>query len=596
MLCSHEELGLTPADLGYEPEYGILILDPDTPIGKDIKEVFGMNETVIEFEITSNRPDCQSVIGLAREMAVTFDRPFTLHTPKADGNGENVADFAKVDVLDTAYCPRYCARMVKNVKIGPSPDWMVKRLQASGIRSINNIVDITNYLLLEYGQPMHAFDLRDLTGSHIIVRRAENGEKITTLDETDRVLDDSVLVIADEARAVAVAGVMGALNSEVKDDTTTVLFESANFDGASVRVTAKKLGMRTEASAKYEKGLDPNMTLDAVNRACELVELLGAGEVVGGVIDIHGDLPVGRTLTLRPDKINAFLGTDISTDFMVDTLRKLDFAVDTDAMTVTAPTYRADVEAEADLAEEIARIYGYNKIESTLMAGQITAGGKNEKQRLEDTVKAALTAQGMYEIMTYSFTNPNIFDRLRIPADFPMRKTVVISNPLGEENSIMRTTTLSSMLEILEKNYKQRNASAPLFELAKIYEPIEGEQLPNERDIITLGMYGSGDFYDLKGVVETLLDTTGVTNYKFVPQKENPTYHPGRCADIYINGKLAGRLGQAHPQVVKNYNMDTDCYLAEISFDAVLEAAGESQTYKKLPKYPVRIAAISPYW
>ena len=586
MLCSHEELGLTPADLGYEPEYGILILDPDTPIGKDIKEVFGMNETVIEFEITSNRPDCQSVIGLARETAVTFDRPFTLHTPKADGNGENVADIAKVDVLDKAYCPRYCARMVKNVKIGPSPDWMVKRLQASGIRSINNIVDITNYLLLEYGQPMHAFDLRDLTGSHIIVRRAENGEKITTLDETDRVLDDSVLVIADEARAVAVAGVMGALNSEVKDDTTTVLFESANFDGASVRVTAKKLGMRTEASAKYEKGLDPNMTLDAVNRACELVELLGAGEVVGGAIDIHGDLPAGRTLTLRPDKINAFLGTDISTDFMVDTLRKLDFAVDTDAMTVTAPTYRADVEAEADLAEEIARIYGYNKIESTLMAGQITAGGKNEKQRLEDTVKAALTAQGMYEIMTYSFTNPNIFDRLRIPADFPMRKTVVISNPLGEENSIMRTTTLSSMLEILEKNYKQRNASAPLFELAKIYEPIEGEQLPNERDIITLGMYGSGDFYDLKGVVETLLDTAGVTNYKFVPQKENPTYHPGRCADIYINGKLAGRVGQAHPQVVKNYNMDTDCYLAEISFDALCAAAGEGQTYQKLPRYP----------
>ena len=587
MLCSHEELGLTTDDLGYEPEYGILILKPDTPVGIDIKEVFGLDESVIEFEITSNRPDCQSVIGLARETAVTFDREFNLHKPVIKGNDENVNDFAKVDVLDSDYCPRYCARMIKNVKIGPSPAWMVKRLQASGIRSINNIVDITNYLLLEYGQPMHAFDLRDLSGSHVIVRRAKDGEKITTLDENEHTLDSSMLVIADEERAVAVAGVMGALNSEVKDDTTTVLFESANFDGASVRVTAKKLGMRTEASAKYEKGLDPNMTLDAVNRACELVEMLGAGEVVGGVIDIYNELPQKRELALRPDKINAFLGANISTEFMIDTLRKLDFEVDTEKMTIKAPTYRADVESEADIAEEIVRIYGYNKIESTLMSGNITTGGKNAKQSFEDSVKKILTAQGMYEILTYSFTNPNIFDKLSIAKDSPLRNVVTITNPLGEENSIMRTTTLASMLEIMEKNYKQRNIYAPLFEIGKVYMPIEDEMLPKESDIITLGMYGEKvDFYAIKGMVEGVFDALGVDGYKFVPQKENPTYHPGRCAEIYIDGKLAGCIGQAHPKVAKLYNMDVECYLAEIDFDTLFDATNHKQTYKKLPKYP----------
>ncbi len=587
MLCSHEELGLTSDDLGYEPEYGILILKPDTPIGIDIKDVFGLNESVIEFEITSNRPDCQSVIGLARETAVTFGREFNLKKPVAQGNNENICDIAKVDVMDKKYCPRYCARMVKNVKIGPSPAWMVKRLQASGIRSINNIVDITNYILLEYGQPMHAFDLRDLCGEHIIVRRANDGEKITTLDEAEHTLDSSMLVIADEKRSVAIAGVMGALNSEVKDDTTTVLFESANFDGASVRVTAKKLGMRTEASAKYEKGLDPNMTLDAVNRACELVQMLGCGEVVGGVIDIHDELPGKRELKLRPEKINAFLGANISTQFMVDTLRKLDFEVDTEKMTIKAPTYRADVEAEADIAEEIVRIYGYNNIESTLMSGNFTIGGKNEKQLFEDDVKNTLTSQGMYEIMTYSFTNPNIFDKLHIAKDSPLRNVVTITNPLGEENSIMRTTTLASMLEIMEKNYKQRNTYAPLFEIGKIYEPQEGELLPKESDIITLGMYGDKvDFYTIKGMIEGLFDRLSTKDYKFVPQKDNPTYHPGRCAQIYLCGKLAGYVGQVHPSVAREYDMDAECYLAQLDFDALYAASSDKQTYKKLPKYP----------
>ncbi len=586
MLCSHEELGITVEDLGYEPEYGILILDENTEIGIDIKEVFGLNETVFEFEITSNRPDCQSVLGLAKETAVTFDRPITLHKPVAEGNSDNVADTVMVDVLDAAYCPRYCARMVKNVKIGPSPDWMVKRLKASGIRSINNIVDITNYLLLEYGQPMHAFDLRDLAGEHIIVRRAEDGECITTLDEVERKLDSSMLVIADEKRAVAVAGVMGALNSEVKDDTTTVLFESANFDGASVRVTAKKLGLRTEASAKYEKGLDPNMTAAAVDRACELVEMLGCGEVVGGMIDVCAKLPTPRVLKLRPEKINAFLGADIDTEYMISTLEKLELSVNRETMEVTVPTLRLDIESESDLAEEIVRIYGYNNIPSTLMGGAITIGGKNPQQKMEDKIKSVLVAEGMYEIMTYSFTSPTIFDKLRIPANSDKRNVVVITNPLGEENSIMRTTTLASMMEILSRNYNQRNENAKLFEIAKIYEPIADEQLPKETNIVTIGTYGEGDFYTIKSSVEELFDILGITDYKFRPETENPTYHGGRCASIHICGKMAGFIGQAHPLVVKNYGMDCACYLAEISFDTIFENASAVKTYKKLPKYP----------
>ncbi len=586
MLCSHEELGITVEDLGYEPEYGILILPEDTKVGIDIKDVFGLNETVIEFEITSNRPDCQSVLGLAKETAVTFDRPITLHKPEVKGNEGNVADTVKVDVLDNTYCPRYSARLVKNVKIGPSPDWMVKRLKASGIRSINNIVDITNYLLLEYGQPMHAFDLRDVCGNHIIVRRAEDGEKITTLDDVERTLDSSMLVIADEERAVAVAGVMGALNSEVKDDTTTILFESANFDGASVRVTAKKLGLRTEASAKYEKGLDANMTAEAVDRACELVELLGCGEVVGGMIDVCGELPKPRVLKLRPEKINAFLGADIDTEYMISTLEKLELKVNRETMEVTIPTLRLDIESEADLAEEIVRIYGYNNIASTLMSGAITTGGKNAEQKMEDKIKSVLVAEGMYEIMTYSFTSPTIFDKLRIPADSEKRNVVVITNPLGEENSIMRTTTLASMLEILARNYNQKNENAKLFEIAKIYEPIAGEQLPKETNIVTIGTYGEGDFYALKGSIEEMFDILGITDYKFRPVTDNPTYHGGRCASVSIGGKVAGYLGQAHPMVVKNYGMDCACYLAEISFDAIFENASAVKTYKKLPKYP----------
>lgn len=586
MLCSHEELGLSAADLGYEPEYGILILDENTSIGIDIREVFGLNENVADFDITSNRPDCQSVIGLAREAAVTFGREFRVPEPKAEGTGGNVADEVRVDVTDRAYCPRYSARMVKNVKIGPSPAWMARRLEASGIRSINNIVDITNYVLLEYGQPMHAFDMRDLDGAHIVVRRAADDEEITTLDDVQRKLDSSMLVIADENKAVAVAGVMGAQNSEVKDDTATVLFESANFDGASVRVTAKKLGLRTEASSKYEKGIDPYLTEAAVHRACELVELLGCGEVVGGIVDVCGELPQRVSLPLRPDKINAFLGAQIETNFMIDTLRALDFEVDEAAMTVMPPTYRADVESEADLAEEIVRIYGYHNIESTLMAGAVTAGGKNEKQRMEDRIKRTLVSQGMYEILTYTFTNPNIFDKLRFAPDSDKRNVVRILNPLGEENSVMRTTTLASMLEILARNFNQRNASARLFEIAKIYTPTEGQPLPEETDCVTLGMYGGVDYYDLKGTVEALLGALGIDDAVFAPVADHPSFHPGRCASLSIGDRTAGYIGQMHPAVAEAFGMETECYLGELSFGVLKESANLVCSYRKLPRFP----------
>ncbi len=586
MLCSHEELGITAAELGYEPEYGILILDGGTPVGVDIKEVFGLNDNVAEFEITSNRPDCQSVIGLAREAAVTFGRPFSLPVPAAQGNKENVADLARVDVLDQAYCPRYCARMIKNVKIAPSPAWLVRRLQASGIRAINNIVDITNYVLLEYGQPMHAFDMRDVAGAHIIVRRARDGEMITTLDDQQRKLDASMLVIADGEKAVAVAGVMGAQNSEVKPDTAVILFESANFDGASVRITAKKLGLRTEASSKYEKGIDPSLTEAAVNRACQLVEELGIGEVVGGMIDVCGKLPPARSLTLRPEKINAFLGAQIDTAFMIKTLNALGFGVDEAAMTVSVPSYRADVESEADLAEEIVRIYGYNNIKSTLMAGEITKGGKNAGQKLEDKVKAAMAAQGLYEILTYTFTSPAVFDKLRFPADSPKRNVVSIQNPLGEENSIMRTTTLASMMEALERNYSQRNEAVKLFEIGRVYLPQPEQTLPDEKNIVTLGMYGGVDFYDIKGMVEELFDSIGVKVYSFTPAADQSAYHPGRCAMITIGSDRAGYVGQAHPDVCDAYGISEACYLAELSFDALSGAADNAKTYKKLPKYP----------
>lgn len=587
MLCSHDELGLTDADLGYEPEYGILVLDDELEVGTDIRDVFGLNENVVEFEITSNRPDCFSIIGLARETAVTFGKPFNVKKPEYKQNDEDINDTISVEVKDSEKCLRYSAKMVKNVKIGPSPKWMRERLHAAGVRSINNIVDITNYVLLEYGQPMHAFDLRDLAGNKIVVRRANEGETIKTLDEIDRTLDANSLVICDSEKAVAIAGVMGGFNSEVKPDTTTVVFESATFDGASVRLTAQKVGLRTEASSRYEKGLDPNNTIPALDRACELVEMLGCGEVVGGLIDIQGKTREPKVLAFRPEKINKFLGTEIPTDEMVEYLEKLEFVVDTDKMTVAAPTFRPDIEGEADVAEEVARMYGYDKIPSTLLSGEATKGGKNSRQLAEDKVGEIMTSQGMYEICTYTFTSPSVYDKLNIAADSELRKNVKITNPLGEDTSVMRTTTIASTLDILARNYNQRNESARVFEIGRIYIPTESGKLPDEKETIMMGMYGpSVDFYDIKGVCETLFDGFGLKNVKFKALTENPTFHPGRTAEISVDGKVLGVVGEIHPSVLAKYGIEVPCYVGEISFDVLLENADSEKKFKAMPKFP----------
>lgn len=587
MLCSHDELGITEDMLGYEPEYGILILPDDTKIGTDIKDIFGMNETVVEFEITSNRPDCFSIIGLARETAASFNKKFTIPEVKFNENSENIADTISVDVQDKDKCKRYCARMVKNVKIGPSPSWMQERLRACGVRPINNIVDITNYVLLEYGQPMHAFDLRDLQDNKIIVRRANDGEVIKTLDEQERTLTSNDLVIADGGRAVAIAGVMGGFNSEVKDDTTTVIFESATFDGASVRLTAQRVGLRTESSSRYEKELDYNNTVPAVERACQLVEELGCGENVGGMIDVMGNVTDMQPLAFRPDKINAFLGTDIPTEDMVKYFDALEIKVDLDKMTVTPPSFRPDLEGEADIAEEVARFYGYDKIPVTLLSGEATCGMKTERQQVQDRVNELLTAQGMYEIYTYTFTSPSIFDKLNIPKDSEMRNVVKITNPLGEDTSVMRTTTIASMMDILSRNYNYRNPSAKLFEIGKIFIPTTDGELPNEPVKITMGMYGDNvDFYDIKGICETMFAQLNVKNVKYEAVTDNPTFHPGRCAKISAGNKVIGIIGEIHPAVSRKYGIETPVYIAELDFENVFLNIKTDIKFKELPKYP----------
>lgn len=588
MMCSIEELGLSKEDYSNAPEHGIFILDKEYPLGTDIRNILGLNENIVEFEITSNRPDCLSVIGLARETAVTFGKELKIPEVQVKEAGENVHDYASVEVLDAELCPRFTARVIKNVKIEPSPSWLQNKLRACGVRAINNIVDITNYVMLEYGQPMHAYDLRQLGGSRLIVRRAKDGEVLQTLDGQERKLDNSMLVIADEQKPVGVAGVMGGANSEVADDTKTILFESANFLGSSVRLTAKKLGLRTEASARFEKGLDVNNAALALNRACQLIEELGAGEVVTGMIDINNCKVPPLQLPLNPDKINAFLGTDIPKEFMINVLQKLEFGVNSNNMTVTVPSFRADVESEADLAEEIARIYGYDKIKPTLQSGEATQGGRNFKQTLEDKIKNCLIGQGLSEIMTYSFTSPKIFDDLNIPEDSDLRKVVTISNPLGEENSIMRTTTMSGMLEVMGRNYNRRIEKVSLFEIGSIYIPkaIPINELPDEKLMVTIGMYGDADFYDLKGVVEELLYTLGIREYDTTPYADNPSFHPGRTAVISINDKELGILGEIHPDVLENYEIDTRSYVAVLDFNTLMENANMERQYEPLPKYP----------
>ncbi len=587
MLCSHEELGISEDILGYEPEYGILILPDDTEIGKDIRDLYGLNETVVEFEITSNRPDCFSIIGLARETAASFGKKFTVPEIKFTQNDENIADTLSVEVLDKDKCKRYCARMVKNVKIAPSPAWMQQRLRACGVRPINNIVDITNYVLLEYGQPMHAFDLRDIEDNKIIVRRASDGEVIKTLDGQDRKLIADDLVIADGKRAVAVAGVMGGFNSEVKDDTTTVVFESATFDASSVRLTAQRIGLRTEASSRYEKGLDYNNTVPAVERACQLVEMLGCGENVGGMIDVMGNVKDMQPMPFRPDKINEFLGTDIPTEDMVKIFDALEIETDLYKMTVKAPSFRPDLEGEADIAEEVARFYGYDKIPTTLLSGEATCGKKTARQQLLDSANEALTAQGMNEIYTYTFVSPSIFDKLNIPPESPLRNTVKITNPLGEDTSVMRTTTIASMLEILSRNYNYRNAEARLFEAGKVFIPTEEGKLPNEPLKLTLGIYGGGaDFYDIKGVCESLFARLHITGVKYAAVTDDPTFHPGRCAKISAGGKTLGKIGEIHPSVSARYGIETPVYVGELDFENMFLNVKSDVKFKELPKFP----------
>ena len=592
MLCSYKELGMTDNDWPYSVVDGIFLLNSDPDLkakdlkpGDDIRTAIGLDDHVVEFEITPNRPDCLSVIGLARDAAVTYGKTMAQHEPVVKGGGiGNLTELLDVETPATDLCPRYTARMVRNVKIGPSPKWMRDRLRASGVRPINNIVDITNYVMLEYGQPMHAFDYRYVNGGKIVVRRAEDGETLTTLDGNVRQLNSSMLVIADEHRAVGLAGIMGGENSEIVEDTVDVVFESANFNGTSIRRTALALGMRTEASAKFEKGLDILNTLPAVNRACELVEMLGAGEVLDGTIDILNFVPQPKQLKLRADKINALLGTDIDAAEMCRILQELGFGVDGDIITV--PSWRGDVEHYSDLAEEVARFYGYNQIPTTAMTGITTRGGYSPEQMLERSLGTVCRSLGYDEIITYSFISPTYYDKIRLPEDSPLRKSMKIMNPLGEDTSIMRTTVMPSMLEILTRNYNYRNKEAHLYELGRTYFERE-DGMADEPKHLSLGVYGPEEsFFTLKGAVETILDSIRAEDVTYVSEKSDPSYHPGRCAKVYVNGQEVGTLGQIHPLVAANYGVDAELYYADLKFDALFASRGADPEYQPLPKFP----------
>ena len=585
MLCSLKELGLTLNDFPYAIEDGIWILEEDCKPGDDINTVIGNDDTVVDFEITNNRPDCYSIIGLAREAAAAFHRPMRHHEPMVHGSAAgSMYDKLDVEVPAEHLCNRYTARMVTGVKIGPSPKWLRQRLRANGVRPINNIVDITNYVMLEYGQPMHAFDFSCVEGNHIIVRNAREGETIQTLDGNQRNLTTSMLCICDENRPVCVAGVMGGANSEIVGDTAMVLFESANFNGTSVHRTAAALNMRTDASSRYEKGLDPMNTLKAVERACELVELLGAGEVVEGVMDVIAKDSNPVTVKLEPEKVNGLLGTDVSREEMVRILESLDFTVEGD--TIHVPSWRSDVEHYSDIAEEVARFYGYNNIPDTLSNGLTARRGLTDIQQTENLLGSVCRAAGYDEIITYSFISPTYYDKIDLPKDSALRDSLKILNPLGEDTSIMRATTLPSMLEILTRNYNFRNKSAKLYELGRVYFK-RADGLADEPKVLTLGAYGDNmDFFTLKGAVEAVLKQLRIENVRFLADSENPSYHPGRCAKVFSGDRLLGVLGQVHPHVAGNYGVDAELYAAELRFDALYESKGPQPLYQPLPKFP----------
>ncbi len=585
MLCGLEELGLTQNDFPYAITDGIFILQEECHIGQDINEIIGNDDTVVEFEITNNRPDCYSIIGLARESAAAFGTTMRHHEPVVHGSDAgSIFEHLDVEVPAQELCYRYSSRMVKNVRIAPSPKWLRQRLRANGVRPINNIVDITNYVMLEYGQPMHAFDYRYVSSGKIVVREAEEGETLTTLDGSVRALKPGMLVIADEEKPIGLAGIMGGENSEIMPDTTTVVFESANFNGTSIRQTALALGMRTESSGKFEKNLDPMMTLPALQRACELVELLECGDVLDGIIDIIHYVPEARQLPLEPEKINRLLGTSISREEMIRYLNLLEIEVEGDVIHV--PSFRPDLNLMADIAEEIGRSYGYNEIPTTSFKTS-TQGGYAPVMVMENHAGSLCRGLGYSEIITYSFVSPGIFDQIRIPADSPLRRCMKIQNPLGEDTSIMRTIALPSMLDILGRNYAYHNKAVKLYELAKIYLPQEGQALPEEPKMLVLGSYGASEnFFKMKGELEAILIGLHLPKAVYTACKDNPSYHPGRCAAVSINGIHLGYMGQVHPLVVGNYGMDTEVYCVEINFSKLFDLKLPEATYVPLPKYP----------
>ncbi|KGM97177.1 phenylalanine--tRNA ligase subunit beta [Clostridium botulinum] len=585
MFCSEEELGIA----GDEPVVGLMIMPEETPLGKEVKEVINLAKASIDFEITSNRPDCLSIIGIARETAATlgidYKKPNTEYTVE---NNENISNSLKVEVKDEL-CKRYMARGVKNVKIAPSPSWMQERLLDAGVKPINNIVDITNFVMIELGQPMHAFDRKQISSNTIVVERAKNGEKFITLDGEERELNEEILNIKDGDITIALAGIMGGLNSEVKDDTTEIVFECANFDGTNIRISSKKLNLRTEASGKFEKDLDPNAVEIAMNRACHLIQELGAGEVMEGTVDIYPNKKETHIVEVDSNWINKFLGTDLSKEQMKDSLDRLELAteINEDTLVITVPTFRCDINIKEDVAEEIARIYGYNNIKTTTPSVETLKGGKNPKQLLQDKVVDTLIASGLNQSIAYSFVSPKVFDKILVSQDSDLRKVVTIRNPLGEDYSIMRTTSIPSMMESLSRNYSRSNSEVRLFEIGKVYIPNEDEnELPEERNIISLGMYGNVDYLDLKGVVENILDTLGITKVKFQRESENPSFHPGKTAALYIKKDFIGVVGEVHPDVAENYEVDERCYVAELNMDVLFKYAQTEKKYLELPKFP----------
>ena len=596
MMCSIEELGSTRDMYPEAPENGIYIFHDDVQVGADAVEVLGLHDVVFEYEITSNRVDCYSVVGIAREAAATINKEFKPPVVTETGNNEDVNDYVKVSVENTNLCSRYCARVVKNIKIGPSPEWMQRRLASVGIRPINNLVDITNYVMEEYGQPMHAYDLDTLAGHQIVVKNAAEGEKFTTLDGQERTMDQDVLMICDGEKAVGIAGIMGGENSMITDDVTTMLFEAACFDGVNIRKSSKRVGLRTDASGKFEKGLDPNNAMDALNRACQLVEEMGAGEVVGGAVDVYSKKKEPVRVPFDAAKINRMLGTDISEEEMIGYFKKIDLGYDAETKEVIAPTFRHDLFRIADLAEEVARFYGYDNIPTTLPDGEATTGKLTFKLRIEQVARDIAEFCGFSQGMSYSFESPKVFDKLRLPEDSQLRKTVDIMNPLGEDYSVMRTTSLNGMLTSLATNYNRRNKNVRLYELGNVYLPksLPLTELPEERMQFTLGMYGDGDFFTMKGVVEEFFEKIGMhEKEKYDPDAGKTYLHPGRQANIIYDGKVVGYLGEIHPEVADAYGIGERAYVAVIDMPEILPYATFDRKYTGIAKYPAVTRDIS---